>query len=118
MKYCKKPHVTNVDSHLHRPKHKRPALSWASMGYNFDWTSRTYCERAQTPFPEELAELTARFARRVQTVDSSRNCGFRAETVIVNYYKPGGNMGPHVDDSEDDKVNPVVSISLGALFGE
>ena len=112
-RYCKKPHVTNVDSHLHRPAHKQPALSWASLGYNFDWTTRTYSERRKTPFPEELAELTARFARRVQVAREGGGCGFRAETAIVNYYKSGGNMGPHVDDSEDDKVNPVVSISLG-----
>lgn len=132
--YCKPPHVTNVTSHLHRPAQKRPKLSWASLGYNFDWTLRKYFDEKQTPFPPELHHLTARFANRVErelqqnsnksgsgdgmAIEPQKKqkltpCSFKAETAIVNFYSAGMSMGAHIDDSEDDEAHPVVSLNLG-----
>eukprot|EP00516_Mucochytrium_quahogii_P011921 CAMPEP_0203793568 /NCGR_PEP_ID=MMETSP0100_2-20121128/5939_1 /ASSEMBLY_ACC=CAM_ASM_000210 /TAXON_ID=96639 /ORGANISM=" , Strain NY0313808BC1" /LENGTH=345 /DNA_ID=CAMNT_0050697365 /DNA_START=491 /DNA_END=1527 /DNA_ORIENTATION=- len=113
--YCKPPHVTNVDAHMHRPKNKlTPKLSWASVGFHFNWTQRTYCDDEKSPFPEELSEITAAFAHSLHTQGyDGPGSKFKAETAIINYYKPQANMGAHVDDSEDDTVNPVVSITLG-----
>jgi alkylated DNA repair protein alkB family protein 1 len=105
--YCKPPHTTNQDAHKHRPESKWPRLAWASVGYHFDWTHRVYRDEMQSPFPKELAALTALFARSIGSQT------FNAQAAIVNFYRPGSNMGAHVDDSEDDFKNPVVSISLG-----
>lgn len=89
-KYRHPPHETNIDSHRHRPVEKQPALAWASLGYQFDWTHRTYREEKKSPFPPELAALSAHFARAVQPPERK---GFTAQAAIVNYYTPGRNMG-------------------------
>ncbi len=41
--------------------------------------------------------------------------GYRAppEACLVNYYEPGAKLGLHRDEDEDDRVAPVVSVSLG-----
>jgi len=111
--FCKAPHATNVDGHMHRSPEKRPRLAWASLGYQFDWTARRYTESKKSPFPEDLAKLTKSFAEAVPG-----GKGFKAQAAIVNFYKGNGNMGCHVDDSEDDQEKPVVSFTMGlpAIF--
>jgi DNA oxidative demethylase len=36
-----------------------------------------------------------------------------AEACLVNYYAPGARMGSHRDEDEEDRVAPVLSVSLG-----
>lgn len=38
---------------------------------------------------------------------------FKAESVIVNYYKESDYMNGHLDDGEPDQENPIISFSLG-----
>ena len=108
--YSNPPHLTNVDAHRHRSK--LPKLAWASVGYHFDWTHRTYRDEMRSLFPPELAQLTSAFARAIGCFT------YTAQAAIINFYRRQGCMGAHVDDSEDDEKNPVVSISLGlpAIF--
>jgi len=120
-RYCEPPHRTNLDAHkalIQEPpetagatgEHKEsrsPKLAWASLGFHFDWTKRSYTDDMRGEMPLELQHLTARFARALGSGT------YRAEAAIVNYYRGNSNMGPHVDDSEDDEESPVVSISLG-----
>lgn len=39
-------------------------------------------------------------------------------TVLINWYQPGASLGWHIDRTEEDKLSPIISISIGdsALF--
>ena len=83
-------------------------LRWATLGYQYDWASRSYTESAYVPFPIQLGELSAHLAN---------SCGegytITPQAGIVNFYPHGQVMGGHVDDGEEATECPVVSISLG-----
>eukprot|EP00924_Labyrinthula_sp_SR-Ha-C_P013008 snap_masked-scaffold_12-processed-gene-6.33-mRNA-1 protein AED:0.74 eAED:0.74 QI:0/-1/0/1/-1/1/1/0/303 len=105
--YPMPPYRTNIDSHAHREK--KPKLTWASLGYLFDFSSRTYsCQPTQ--FPCELSALSKIVADLISETNTS---SFRGETAIVNYYESGKQMGAHVDESEEEEEQPVISLSLG-----
>jgi alkylated DNA repair protein alkB family protein 1 len=76
------------ESHLRRDS--RPSLldslSWVTLGYHYQWTSRQYEARRRSAFPPELSALAA---------DQARVAGFRlrAEAAIVNYYGVKSTMG-------------------------
>ena len=102
-------------------------LSWATLGYRFDWTARAYREKNKSAMPKVLDELGNFFARLGEetktklnvNVDSTTpttsidNYTFTASAAIVNYYSLKSSMGGHRDDSELDVTKPVVSFSLG-----
>eukprot|EP01126_Amoeba_proteus_P019300 TRINITY_DN19937_c0_g1_i1.p1 TRINITY_DN19937_c0_g1~~TRINITY_DN19937_c0_g1_i1.p1 ORF type:complete len:348 (-),score=62.54 TRINITY_DN19937_c0_g1_i1:142-1185(-) len=82
-------------------------LRWTSLGYHFQWSSRSYTEEKKTSFPAELATLVADLAGIV-------GYSVVAEAGIVNFYpSPKCQMGAHVDDSEHDMSKPIVSLSFG-----
>ena len=83
-------------------------VRWATLGYQYDWTARSYERSAYCPFPAQLGELAATFA-------AACGVGFTItpEAGIVNLYPAGQVMGGHVDDGEEAKNSPVVSMSLG-----
>lgn len=85
-------------------------LSWATTGYHYDWTERTYREELQSPMPLVLKVLGSFFASLDKSHDKQK---FRASASIVNYYSLKSNMGGHKDDLEYDFTKPVVSINLG-----
>lgn len=82
-------------------------LRWATMGYQYDWTARTYPLDTFTPIPDDLSRLAAYIAEALgYTV--------RSEAAIVNYYMHDSQMGPHKDESELTYDHPVVSFSMGS----
>ena len=97
-----------------KPYRSPKKLSWATMGYLYDWTKRTYKEEAKSPMPSEIQHLAAELLERMLPNAGS----FKAEAAIVNYYNLKQQMGGHRDDLEFDFTKPVVSISLGlpAIF--
>lgn len=103
-------------------------LSWATAGYHYDWTTRSYNENMKSPMPPIMSALGSLFAeldpslsptpppqgqRQGHDQDSSNENEFTASASIVNYYSIKSNMGGHRDDLELDRTKPVVSISLG-----
>ena len=54
-------------------------LRWASLGYHYDWTARSYQPDNLSPFPSDLAALCATMASLVKET-------IKAEAAIVNYY--------------------------------
>lgn len=63
------------------------------------------------PFPP-LAPWTEAIAQRALSV-----CGLapmRIDTMLINFYDDGAKLGMHVDNTEDDKDAPIVSLSIGA----
>ena len=68
-------------------------VSWATLGYHYQWTPRSYDPGKHSHFPPELARLAADLA----LASGGR---LRAEAAIVNYYKSNATMGGHRDDAE------------------
>mmetsp|Transcript_21808 Transcript_21808/g.46081 ORF Transcript_21808/g.46081 Transcript_21808/m.46081 type:complete len:369 (-) Transcript_21808:137-1243(-) len=83
-----------------------PRLSWVTLGYQYQWTSRTYDHSKVAEFPPWLAEISSQLAAA---------CGYKlhAEAAIINYYHSHSTMGGHLDDAEACQDVPIVSISLG-----
>lgn len=109
----KKQRIEEANTTKLKPYRSPKKLSWATMGYHYDWTARTYTEEAQSPMPSEMQRLAE------QCLNMLPNAGsFKAEAAIVNYYNLKQQMGGHRDDLEFDFTKPVVSISLGlpAIF--
>ena len=81
-------------------------LTWATVGYHYQWTERAYARERRSPFPPELAQLSA---------DLAAACGWRLspEAAIINLYGPRSAMGGHRDDAEPCQSVPIVSLSLG-----
>lgn len=91
-------------------------LSWATLGYRFDWTARAYREKNKSIMPPMLQSLGEFFARLGEEINPNGNAdeySFTASAAIVNYYSLKSSMGGHRDDSELDVSKPVVSFSLG-----
>ena len=96
-----------------QPYRSPKKLSWATMGYHYDWTARTYTEEEKSPVPPELLHLSEELIKMLPNVGS-----FKASAAIVNYYNRKQQMGGHRDDLEFDFTKPVLSLSLGlsAIF--
>lgn len=94
-------------------------LSWATMGYHYDWTERSYHEGCKSPMPSLIGDLSMIFARSSLLLEpSSESLSFTPSASIVNYYNSKSNMGGHRDDLELAVDKPIVSISVGlpAIF--
>lgn len=84
-------------------------VRWATLGYPYDWTSKTYDFATDAaPFPADLAAWASLVAGRAGFAD------FRPEAGIVNVYQPGDTLTGHVDRSEENMDTPLISLSLGA----
>jgi len=93
-------------------------LSWATMGYNYDWTARTYHDNDKSPVPADLQNLAKRFAATAllcmqQSARSTATTNFTGSACICNYYNEKSSMGGHRDDSEYAVDKPIVSFSAG-----
>ena len=114
-------------------------VRWATLGYQYDWTARTYHKEQYVPFPAQLGEFSQLVASACKHADAdaaqrsnlsasagggagthaptpaSPEAGFSMipQAGIVNFYPAGQVMGGHVDDGEEAQECPVVSYSLG-----
>lgn len=82
-------------------------VRWATLGYQYNWTERSYSAEQHVSFPSQLGELSIRLA---ELCDES----IVPQAGIVNFYPEGQVMGGHVDDGEEAHENPVVSVSIGS----
>lgn len=103
------PSMTNCLAHgLLWEQHGLPIsqLSWATLGYHYQWTDRRYNALRRSPLPARLNRLALELAAM---------CGWtmRPEAAIINYYSSSSTMGGHVDDAEPCQTAPIVSISVG-----
>jgi alkylated DNA repair protein alkB family protein 1 len=90
------------------------SLRWATLGYQYQWGTRSYDPAQHTPMPTGLSEICQGLCGLIGEV-------MDPQAAIVNYYTPKSKMGGHVDDAELDLTLPLVSLSLGLsavfLFG-
>ena len=94
-------------------------LSWATMGYHYDWTERSYHEGCKSPMPLLVRDLAKIFARTSLLLEATNNpVSFTPSASIVNYYTSKSTMGGHRDDLELAVDKPIVSLSIGlpAIF--
>uniref|UniRef100_A0A8C2CNV5 Nucleic acid dioxygenase ALKBH1 n=1 Tax=Cyprinus carpio TaxID=7962 RepID=A0A8C2CNV5_CYPCA len=128
--YPQKPNVCNLDMHMssveteniweksidvirrkgcgkREPKTLLEKLRWVTLGYHYDWNSKTYSPDHYTPFPKELHSLSHKVAAACGFP------GFNAEAGILNYYRSDSSLGIHVDESELDHTRPLLSFSFG-----
>jgi alkylated DNA repair dioxygenase AlkB len=108
----------------------RLPLSWATLGYHYDWTARAYHRHDHSPMPTALSRLALYFVTKQQTTEKPENHHhrndhdenevpfprkptFHATAAIVNYYHAKSVMGGHRDDLEEAVTQPVVSVSVG-----
>ncbi|XP_006632327.2 nucleic acid dioxygenase ALKBH1 [Lepisosteus oculatus] len=128
--YPQKPNICNLDMHMptsetqnlweqskdqlrrkragkREPKSLLEKLRWVTLGYHYNWDTKTYSPAHHTPFPSDLHTLAARVATA---------CGFpsfSSEAGILNYYHLDSSLGIHVDESELDHSQPLLSFSFG-----
>jgi alkylated DNA repair protein alkB family protein 1 len=124
-------HPTSTDTIRYYKSFQK--LSWATMGYHYDWTERSYNRDHKSPMPQLVASLATIFGRtclrllkntrqggqQPNQADHSRTLdSFLPTASIVNYYTTKSTMGGHRDDLELALDKPIVSISLGlpAIF--
>ncbi|XP_022606992.1 nucleic acid dioxygenase ALKBH1 [Seriola dumerili] len=133
--YPQKPNVCNLDMHMSLsdtqdiwgksihalscpPSGKREPLTlleklrWVTLGYHYNWDTKTYSANHYTPFPADLHLLS------LQIAAACGFPGFKAEAGILNYYRPDSSLGIHVDEAELDHSRPLLSFSFGqsAIF--
>jgi alkylated DNA repair protein alkB family protein 1 len=86
-------------------------LRWATLGNDYDWTTKLYADRAGRPLPRELSRLAKLIITLLGTEVSG--VGLEPDAAIVNYYPSNGRLAPHVDRSERLLDRPLVTLSLG-----
>ncbi|HXH30729.1 MAG TPA: alpha-ketoglutarate-dependent dioxygenase AlkB [Bacteriovoracaceae bacterium] len=64
---------------------------------------------APFPVPKALAELGTGILKNYLPWE-----GFRAESVLVNFYTEGSSMGLHVDRDEEERRAPVIGLNFGS----
>jgi alkylated DNA repair protein alkB family protein 1 len=89
-------------------------LSWATMGYHYDWTERSYDEACKSDMPSLVGYLSTMFARTSMLLEpTTKSPSFTPSASIVNYYNTKSLMGGHRDDLEFAMDKPIVSLSIG-----
>ena len=84
-------------------------VRWATLGYQYNWTERSYSRGNYVAFPARLADVARQLAQGCQS-----RFDMQAQAGIVNFYPEGQVMGGHQDDGEEALDGPVVSISVGS----
>jgi len=93
-------------------------LSWATMGYHYDWTERSYNKDLKSSMPSLVENISVLFARTSLVMDNEATgatnaVSYTASASIVNFYSTKSNMGGHRDDLEFAMDKPIVSMSVG-----
>ncbi|EPY34416.1 alkylated DNA repair protein alkB like protein 1 [Strigomonas culicis] len=107
-------------------------MRWATLGFSYEWTNKTYHKDRYSTFPRLLKERMCFLMKLVEhvTQDSFSCMGssgagvgdgataplaatYEPQTAIVNYYPVGSMMMCHQDVSEETMDRPLVSASLG-----
>ena len=98
------------DASMHKPmtvgRMLQRKLRWMLLGGQYDWTAKSYPQKAPPAFPIELGRLLKAFFPNVE-----------AEAAIINLYSPGDTLSVHRDVSEEcDRGLISISIGCDCLF--
>lgn len=81
---------------------------WFGTNGRYEYIARHENGRPWPAIPINIHELMMRSAKAAGFEP------FRLDTVLLNYYPPlTGKLGRHQDVTEEDRVSPIVTVSLG-----
>lgn len=83
----------------------------SNLGYQYDWPHRSY-PTTRVSIPETITKLTQKASVLYESI-CKQPVKYHGEAVIVNYYKNKDYMTGHLDDGEEDQVNPIFSFCFG-----
>uniref|UniRef100_A0AC34RHQ6 Fe2OG dioxygenase domain-containing protein n=1 Tax=Panagrolaimus sp. JU765 TaxID=591449 RepID=A0AC34RHQ6_9BILA len=105
--YCQPPNCTNNNPNGENKEVNFKDLRWATLGYDYNWTTKEYPETPRSPLPDEFVSIG-------KAVTEALGLSLlEADTAILNYYKLNSRLSPHVDRSEKALDKALVSISFG-----
>ncbi|KAK4053446.1 hypothetical protein OIV83_001613 [Microbotryomycetes sp. JL201] len=103
-----------------------PRLRWTTIGWTYDWTSKTYdFDSPQTHLPPLVHKCCRAVVRalpwdRVFSFSNDEDedwinwkTHYEPDAGIINFYHLQDSLTAHVDQSEVDAVKPLVSFSIG-----
>ncbi|RNF04003.1 alkylated DNA repair protein [Trypanosoma conorhini] len=112
-------HPNHLSTHATAPRsttrYEAP-MRWATLGFSYDWTTKTYSRGRYSPFPSALRrriEEILRLCGSAAGLDAAGVSAYEPQTAIVNYFPVGSMMMAHQDVSEESMRWPLISISLG-----
>jgi alkylated DNA repair protein (DNA oxidative demethylase) len=84
------------------------SLGWTShpRGYRYDPID-PLSGKPWPPMPEIFQQLAISTALELGFAD------YRPEACLINRYEPGAKLSLHQDRDENDRIAPIVSVSLG-----
>lgn len=89
-------------------------LRWTSLGYIYDWMTKTYpAASSAPPIPPTLAALCRTIVAALEHLTGYPSNEYAPEAGVINFYLPGTALHSHQDRSEFCKA-PLVSLSLGS----
>ncbi|SCU65930.1 Alkylated DNA repair protein (alkB homolog), putative [Trypanosoma equiperdum] len=104
-------HPNHLSTHASEPRETtryEPPMRWATVGFSYQWSSKSYCKEKYSHFPRRLRKCVERIARLCNVSQP-----YEPQTSIVNYFPVGAMMMAHQDVSEEVLQQPLISISLG-----
>ncbi|ESL06458.1 alkylated DNA repair protein [Trypanosoma rangeli SC58] len=112
-------HPNHLSTHVSEPKcttrYEAP-MRWATLGFSYDWTTKTYSRGRYSPFPLALRRCIDDILHMCGCIPELSGAGvstYEPQTAIVNYFSVGSMMMAHQDVSEESMQQPLISISLG-----
>ena len=104
-----------------------PGMRWATLGFNYNWTEKSYDAELFSPFPALVKQFVEPLVGKLRDVLLSNRAatasekealhrvfdGYEPQTAIVNYFPVGSMMMAHQDVSEVCLERPLVSCSVG-----
>ncbi|KAK4702620.1 hypothetical protein P7C70_g3603, partial [Phenoliferia sp. Uapishka_3] len=106
-----------------------PKLRWTTIGYSYDWTSKTYdFDRSAVPLPPLIEKCCREAVRAVpwkdvfpdeaEEIESNPSVKkgkhwqtwaewYRPEAGVINFYQLSDSLTAHIDQSEVDAVRPL-----------
>ncbi|KAM0788478.1 hypothetical protein ACM66B_001611 [Microbotryomycetes sp. NB124-2] len=106
-----------------------PKLRWTTIGWTYDWTSKTYdFDSPQVPLPPLILKYCRAAVRAVpwKSIFAGDedgawrrwNTDYEPDAGIINFYHLQDSLTAHVDQSEVDVIKPLISFSIGhsAIF--
>ncbi|KAI9145266.1 hypothetical protein BKA69DRAFT_1035405 [Paraphysoderma sedebokerense] len=94
-------------------------LRWHTLGYQYNWSNKTYFTHQMYPFPDDLNLLIKAIADSTANMynDKNENVGtkysgdeYSSQAGVVNYYQLKDALMAHVDRSEENMAAPLVSM--------
>lgn len=97
-------------------------MRWTTVGYQYDWSTKTYPSEQSTHLPPDLVDMTRAIVSCIDgaTTDHASipiyaypGDHYLPEAGVINYYHLKDTLTAHVDQSELNMDAPLVSFSIG-----